>query len=329
VWRERSSLTSGEIRRHAIASGLFVLMILALVAQLWPPKDLTFIRLPAQRLTVRENAGPIAAQLLMESLSHVGPEGDDARKDSERGSEAIRLLPGFIASATVLVLCFFGFLRGGTLLYFALPVSGILLLSSLVHGNRWHAGTIFLLWLFSMWVTAVKYPRKSPIDYPWLVWILVLTPQIYWSATSIAYDIRSPYSGGEAVANYLKQNGLQNRTIFAAGYPAFSIQPYFGKNLFSNYGSPATPAFWQWRDANTVPQMISTIPPERPDVIILVLHSELQRKTAQALLHSLPSAGYRLVGEFPGHLYWKAYELEAESFLVIRKNAVGAEMTVQ
>jgi hypothetical protein len=192
------------------------------------------------------------------------------------------------------------------------------MLSTVVYRNRWHAGVLFLIWLFAMWVTYSRARQPAPA-YIWVAWLLVLAPQIYWAARTVAYDIGQPYSGARAVADYLKSQGLQNSVIYGAGYEATSIQPYFPKNILRNYHDGQNPAFWLWSTANQYPQVIPAIPPERPDVLILSLRTDTQRDVAAQLVRSLPQAGYATVGRFDGQLYWKSDVLEPESFLVARK----------
>jgi hypothetical protein len=221
-------------------------------------------------------------------------------------------------SALVVALSAWWFYKNSTLLYFVLPLGGVLMLSSVVYRNRWHAGVLFLIWLFAMWITYSRARQPAPA-YIWLAWLVVLVPQIYWSARSVAYDIGQPYSGSKAVANYLTSHGLENSVIYGAGYEATSIQPYFPKNVFRNYHDGRNPAFWLWSTANDYPQVMPEVPPERPDVLILSLRTDAQRDAAAHLVRSLSQAGYAVAGRFDGQLYWKSSVLEPESFLVARK----------
>jgi hypothetical protein len=313
LWSERKSLTQTEIRRHAIGCGVFMAVMLLLVWQLWPPRDLKTFNVSPRHLVLNARTISVPMRLLMESLSYPGTA------NSAAPNAPLKELPWIIAGAVALVLSINGFVRARTVWYFVLPTSGVFLLSGVVYANRWHSGVFLLIWLFAMWAT-VSQKERSPIDFPWLVWILILAPQIYWSAKTIQFDSAQTYSGSKAVAKYLKDHDLENHTIFAAGYETMSIQPYFTKNLFRNYGPSDHIAFWEWREANPVPQEMSSIPEERPDVLIVAQRSDEQQASAKTLINSLPHSGYSLAGIFEGHLYWKSYVIEAESFLVIRKD---------
>jgi hypothetical protein len=181
---------------------------------------------------------------------------------------------------------------------------------------------LFLIWLFAMWVTAERHRQPAPV-YIWAVWIVVLAPQIYSSARSISYDVGNPYSGSKAVAKYLQSQDLPNRRVSASGYEAMSIQPYFTHNIFSNYHGGQNPAFWLWSTTNSFPQLMSSVPPDRPDLLVVALRTEEQRDAAAHLVRSLPQAGYVVGGWFSGQLYWKNSVLEPESFLVARRRDVA------
>jgi hypothetical protein len=286
-----------------------VLWLLVVAALVWPPKDLSFIRLSGQDMRSVKASVVAAAEQVEEALA-CRPELGARRWD-------LRILD-MAPSALVLALSAWWFYKNSTLLYFVLPLGAVLMLSSVVYRNRWHAGVLFLIWLFAMWITYSRARQPAPA-YIWLAWLVILGPQIYWSAKSVGYDIGQSYTGSRAVASYLRSEGLENSVIYGAGYEATSIQPYFPKNIFRNYHDGRSPAFWLWSTANQYPQVMPSVPPERPDVLILSLRTDAQRDAALRLVRSLPEAGYAVAGRFDGQLYWKSAVLEPESFLVARK----------
>ncbi len=306
---DRRNRSRAEIRRHAIAGTAFLLWLMVVAALVWPPKDLSFIRLSGQDMR-SVKASVVATTEQIEDAFSSRPELGARRWE-------LRILD-MAPSALVLALSMYWFYRNGALWYFVLPLGAVLMLSSLVYRNRWHAGVLFLIWLFAMWV-AYSRARQSAPAYIWVAWLLVLAPQIYWSARSVVYDIGQPYTGSKAVADYLKSQGLQNGVIYGAGYEATSIQPYFATNIFRNYRDGRNPAFWLWSTANGYPQVMPAVPAERPDALVLSLRTDAQRDAAAQLMRSLPQAGYVLAGRFDGQLYWKSSVLEPESFLVARK----------
>ena len=319
----RKALPKIALVRHLVASAAWGVVLVLLAVQLWPPKDLSF---PVASTRESIHASSIYTQIgeaftvRYKNIDEIGQRVDENRSDA-RFARGMRIV-GIVACSILLALSLFWFYKARVLLYFLLPITGVLLLSLLYH-NRWHSGVLFLIWLFAMWIAAQKSNLPTP-RYIYLVWILVLVPQLYWSAMTVAFDIRKPYSGSRAAADYLIAEGLAEKEVFAAGYEATSIQAYFNQNLFCNYQDGANKAFWFWSATNNVPEVLSTIPLSRPDVLIISLRTDDQAAAAATLERSLPQSGYRLGGRFDGELYWKSSVLESESFLVIRKD--GADV---
>jgi len=323
LWRDRNQLSQAEILRHALACGGFVVALMLLAAQLWPPNDLWIFRAPGS-LGLRRSAVVAVITQTSEALSIQYPK--IAQVESmigwSKGAHAAKalafLILGMGPSGLVLALSMYWFYKMRTLLYFVLPAGAVLLLSSLVYHNVWHAGVLFLIWLFAMWLTTNRSQASTPA-YICLAWILVLATQLYASAATIAFDIANPYSGSREVARYLKSEGLSDRVVFAAGHESMSVQPYFTKNVFRNYHNGDKPAFWIWRTSNDFPEVMSSIPPSRPDVLVLSLRTNAQRAAVDELVRSLPQTEYVVAGRFEGKLYWKTSVMETESFLLIRK----------
>jgi hypothetical protein len=317
VWKDRKTLTPAEVRRHQIACGVFLFALILIGATLRPKSDYKF-------------GGFVMGASLAQKMGHGGLQIGQAFSDAPGGASArgsapataaqriVKELPGMLASFLVLGLSVRWFYMRGTLLYFAFPAGALLLLSMLVYSNRWHSGVLFLVWLFAMWLTTGRSPEPTPA-YMWAAWILVLMPQLYWSAKSIAFDWGNAYSGSKAAAAALQAEGLSDRVIFAAGYEAMALQPYFGRNLYANYHQGDNDSFWYWRKSNEMPQTMSSIPANRPDVLVVSLRTPEQSDAAGQLLKTLPQSGYVLDGQFDGHVYWKSSEAESESFLIIRK----------
>ena len=40
--------------------------------------------------------------------------------------------------------------------------------------------------------------------------------------------------------------------LYAIGYPATAIQPYFSSNIYSDFNDPANGAYWDWSKRNIV-----------------------------------------------------------------------------
>ena len=321
-------LEPGEARRYIAATAVLAAALVLFMATLWPAPDATFLRVSAQTLAPTAESPVAIASQMVDALSFgISPVTEAnglldrvfANHRMNAGVTLLRCLQG-LPTAVVLILSVYWFHKTGTLLYFLLPVGSVLLLAALIYHNHWHSGVLFLIWLFAMWLAAARSQLRMP-KYVAVIWVLVLVPHLFWAATSIIYDIRSPYSGSRALAAFLKEEGWDKQVVYGAGYEAMSIQPYFAENLFRNYHGGAPPSFWLWRTSNTFPQVMSSIPAERPDTIVVSLRTAAQRIAANELVRCLPHSGYAIAGRFDGRLFWKTEAMESEDFLVLHKLA--------
>jgi hypothetical protein len=239
-------------------------------------------------------------------------------------------LTGFAPLSALVLVATLLWLRQRRLLgLLLLPVSLQLVLASVKYANVWHEGAVLLSWLFAL---AVSFdPRLSPApdsgESPRLrqaavgALAAVCAIQVYWCASTVAYDLRHPYSGSAAAAAYLHEldarepGGLRARGVAGLGLPAYAVLPYFEENLFTNHNGGERPAFYRW----------TTRPPEpaagQPPELVVVGF-----KRAGVYLGTAPTevAGYRLERLFPGALYWKTAPFEDDAVLVFRREATGA-----
>ncbi len=131
-----------------------------------------------------------------------------------------------------------------------------------------HAGMIWEALIASLWLTWPSGPASSH----WQLWlrratvaalILVGLNQVQWTAHSVWDDIHKPYSGDEAMAQWLKTNEAGKR-IAGFGYHSVGVTAWFHGPLYFN--EPAT--YWIWsqtpRNDARAPLTIAT----HPDVIV-------------------------------------------------------------
>ncbi|MDQ6746821.1 MAG: hypothetical protein M3010_01750, partial [Candidatus Dormibacteraeota bacterium] len=116
-----------------------------------------------------------------------------------------------VLSVLVLAVTLWWFWRTRTLLLFVLPALAVLLLFSVKYFNVWHEGTIFLLWVFVLWVSFARSPvdqrRPLPRQAATAAVLLSLVVQVTWTANSVRYDWGHNYSGSRAMAAYLTAHG--------------------------------------------------------------------------------------------------------------------------
>ena len=100
---------------------------------------------------------------------------------------------------------------------------------SFFYGNYWHAGIIFVLFLFSSWIHEINKNKAFNIFI-----VLVCFVQIFWSIKSSINDYKYIYSPSKQVADYIKKYNYQELKIYADKYITVAINPYFEKNIFDN-----------------------------------------------------------------------------------------------
>lgn len=236
----------------------------------------------------------------------------------------LRLLSrGLIAGS--LVLSLYWFILKKKLLVFVIPVAGLGALFTVIYANIWHQGSLFLTWLFVMWLSfqeqgEVSRHRRDIGVAMTAVIVTILGFQVFWSIDSLNYDYAYNYSASKDVADFIKNNSLENKKIYMTGFHAISILPYFDRNIFCNYHNRNQPSFWIWSSANNIyREPYLNLEKYQPDFIVMGVKNHT---TQQVSLDSsmLPEVqGYRLVKCFDGNIFWKNRPYETDSFALYEK----------
>ena len=306
VVRNRGGLTRDVLRRQVVAAGAFVVVTLLLVVQLRPPSD---------RVASFESPGLASIRT------------------------ATSIFNGAITGFEPLSVVVFGalvwwFWRTRTLLMFVVPAVALLALSVFAYHRHYHEGIWWLLALFVLWVgladrsrVVAAGPRTRQLMLAGVATIVAV--HLVWSASSFRFDLEEPYSGSEALANYLKAHA-EDKTIYAAGFPsrdgethpsvggsaASAVQPYFDRNIYANYHGGRQPSFWEWSTSIDLIYERRRILAARPDLIVLSVVSP--RSAKQPALYP----GYRVAARFSGDLAWKNGTHEPEAYILMER--IGA-----
>jgi hypothetical protein len=219
------------------------------------------------------------------------------------------------ASLALMVLSFPFLWRGGGWLFLLLTSAALCLFGTMVYAQAWHFGVLFLVWLFAIWISAYKTRVTAPTI---LALIAAIGFQCYWTAAAIGYDWSHAYSGSPAAAQYFRQQGLPPGGLYAVGFSATALQPYFSANIYSNFHDGASPAYWDWSKQNTANDPDALFASCRRD-LVLVGYKELPEKKRWADLLAL--LGYGLARHFDGSTFWQTGIFEAESFDLYRKSS--------
>ena len=289
--------------RQTIAVSMFCLAALAVILTLLPPPDQTFARYT--NLSVlnffHSSKWMISGSLILDE------------------SSAVTNLQIF-ASLLILAVTFVWLNEKKLTLLYLLPLLSNLVLFAVKYRNLWHEGILFFLWIFVLWIGFDKEKRenspKTPRVFTALV-TLVLAVQVYWSSYAIWNDFSYNYSGSYDLAQYIKENQLEDKKIFVSGWKSIAIQPYFDENIFYNLNDGSDLRFWFWSDSNRTvvgynPAVVEAIQKEQPDVVVFA-SDHLEPDT------NLELAGYRLAGVFEGNLFWKTGVYELDYYWVFLK----------
>jgi hypothetical protein len=203
--------------------------------------------------------------------------------------------------------------RGGGWLFFLLASGALCLFGTIVYSQVWHLGVLFLAWLFAIWISAYKTRITAPTL---LALIVAIGFQFYWAARAISYDWGHAYSGSLAAARYFRQAGLPPGGLYAVGYSATALQPYFSANIYSDFHQGARPAYWDWSKKNAAndPRALFASP-RREQVLVGFTESGTEARWCD-LLELL---GYQVIRHFDGSTFWQTAVFERESFDLYHK----------
>ena len=179
--------------------------------------------------------------------------------------------------------------------------------------NVWHQGTLFLFWLFVLWLSfdeshffELSFFLKPVIH---LAIIITLGFHIYWNIAALKNDYKGQYSASKALANYIQDSNYQDKSIFAYHFWPVAIQPYFEQNIYTDSRYFNNNAFWVWNVENEYADDLETVLNRNHDMIIF----------PKPHLYPVPETipPYKKVEQsFIGEIYWKAGIQEYIEFVV-------------
>jgi hypothetical protein len=225
------------------------------------------------------------------------------------------LTGSILLSVGVFVVSCWWFWKTGTLFAFLFGTAMLSGVAGIVYSHVWHEGLLFVFWIFALWLSWER-ARVLALRVPAVVLgavLLVTAVQLYWSARTVMFDYRYPYSGSRDLAQYLRESGLDRSSIFAFGVKSISLLPYYDRNLFANYHGGRLPAFWFWSTENDMDGNINRIGTDRPASVVVSVTRESDARLA-TVRQTLVQNGYQLKRRFNGALYWKSWILESDTY---------------
>lgn len=315
LYRSGRSLDGGERRRHLLAGGVLALTLALLVWTLYPPADL----LIADKLDFQF----APSDVLLFAAASVG------------GAVAGSALWSWLALALLLPWLW----SRGVLLLFSLLVGGLAAVMTIYH-NIWHEGLVYLALLFCVllafdrrWTIDRAPPRARAALAAVAAGVVaaVLLVHAVWTARTLGYDLRQPYSGSEAAADHIRREGIDERRLFGVGFASLAVAPYFDEEVFDNYGASNGFAFWDWSSrspwyfpwkyrpeerASALDSWIDAQLAEQPDAFLVSQKFPYEQRY---LLRLLASDRYRVTAVFPGGIFWKDHVYEPETFVLLER----------
>lgn len=201
----------------------------------------------------------------------------------------------------------------------------LLLFSAMFYASPWHAGLLFLFWVFVLWINwGAEVPSRVRRQLIGAI-LLIAVPQAVQAARSGLWDMHNSYSAGEqaarAIADYHK--AYPGQPIAAFGMKTFEMQPWLAGNLFANYhrGAPK-PAYWVWAKGEPLSPRVNA----RTLAIVIAQHPALIAASPVDmggrgfdLMPQLCSAGYGIRAFYPATMIWRGQLIEDQTLLLLAR----------
>lgn len=283
------------------------------LAVAWPPKDVGFAPDIRVGRMLHIETGARASATARSDADEPGVDIVKPRTRLEKIADDITFVARTAGAAVLGVL----FLAALAWLIFTrrefaavLPPVAIFVAFRLILVLPHHYGLMFLALVASAWLA---WPdRRTPVRrYPiaalacGAVLTLLCCQQLFWTAKAVAFDIRNPYDGSKACAQFLKTR-FSGAKVFGYDYWTVAIAPYFRQTPFANQPS----AYWDWSYGNHVDQDLFRLRTDRPDAVVLswrtapdtpsVRRHGAISSTVKSKEEAILNAGYRPIRTFAG-----------------------------
>ncbi len=225
------------------------------------------------------------------------------------------------------------FWRAGILPLFAALIVSLIAFAFVEFANVWHAGFLYLAWLFCLWQSWPQAGRLARNGRYTLIASLALMSaiQTYGAIAAGLRDIASPYSSGPAMAVALKAYRVAHphARIAGMGFKSFTVAPWFPANIFANYnGGAERPAYYKWITTNRF-AYAAELPAWRKLAAggydaLLLSPSEMERPVVDACLTAAVKAGYCLAAKTEGGMIWRGSILEGDDLFLFARGAICA-----
>ncbi len=315
AWTSRQRLLSGE-RLPFAAVALYALLALGAVLQAWPPKDINF-------LIPKPGENPVMRAPIILSEAFV----DRADLWSLEGPSLPWRIGGWVLTTMILIPAAWLWVRARRAALAGGLFAALLGFSIVKYGNAWHAGIVFMAFVFCLWIAWPSVRDLGPRMRAWLMGALVflLVAQVWDAAAAGVRDRLSLYSPAGVLAAALRRDPPAR--IAAAGFKAFALQPYFDRNIFADYeGGAPKPAYYLWRRGETpIPGLSEgtwkALAAKGYDRLLLSSFNVMGWNGPARYILDARKAGYCPSALFRGAMVWKTYALERDDMMLFDRCA--------
>ncbi len=285
-------------RAQLLGLGILALNFALIIWQVYPPPDI-FVRPPFRNLDV--------------SLQLVGLSLCEA-------SVSVGWLSALVWLGVLPLL-----VQRRVFLLFAGGAGGVLALLCLRYFAYWHTGVLTVFLVAVGWIAlaqpASRWRRLPGLRAQWpqrlaLGALAILAAvQIRDAVAAAAADFVAPYSSSLEAAEYLREKGIDRRTINALDIHSFAVLPYFSRNIFANYQARLPGSFWIWSIENEAHYSMNGLTEGQPEYL---LHSTKPKiRFLGAPVGQIP--GYQVERVFAGGIIWKQVIIEHDGLILYRR----------
>lgn len=222
-----------------------------------------------------------------------------------------------IISITIVCVLYMAYWRDKRFFELLLYFVPIYLFLAFFYCNKWHIGLLFEVITFCL----IIHDKLSDMNWFATLYMVCCCIQVFYSYNSGDYDYHNLYSASYQVAEYLKNNELEDKKIYALGYSTTAILPYFDYNPFNNIKSGKTYCSWKKDDPDSM--TIEEIKEDMPDVFVI---SNFRDYNYIGMLNRLESNKIYEKYTFVGNTYIKDDIYETESFYIfVSQNLLKSE----
>jgi hypothetical protein len=202
----------------------------------------------------------------------------------------------------------------------------LILIFARLYMAPWHLGVFTVAGLVGAWacwpeddeLRRFTTPARRLYRATAITLLVIVAWQVYPSFTAIRHDLRAAYSGSADAAQYLKAVSAERTTVYAFGYGATAILPYFSSNIYANQVR-GDPSFWRWTHDGVLGDLRwESVDAGRPEYVVFAIKRAAYLPPLAPTMF-MEAHGYTLVHSSPGILWSEFGPWETDDYLIYRR----------